>query len=70
MTVDSAQISRQPSRVTTQRGMLSSRPTSSMSSAIRSGSSTGMVSVSPEEPIMVETMPWAIWKNAVVMWML
>lgn len=30
-----AQISRQPSRVTTQRGMLSSRPTSSMSSAIQ-----------------------------------
>ena len=58
--MDSAQISSDPNRVTAHRGMLSSRDISSMRVAICSGSSVGVVVVSPDAPTMVFTAPCAI----------
>lgn len=60
ITMESAQIRSEPNSVTAHRGMLSKRLTSSIRAAICSGSSTGVVVVNPDAPMIVLTAPWHI----------
>ena len=65
MTRESTQIKSEPSSVTAQRGMESIKPTSSMTLTSSSGNVVADIAVSPEESMMVVTMPWAT-RNAPV----
>ena len=66
MTSDSTQINSEPSSVTAQSGMLSSRPTSSIVVAISAGSVDASIAVRPDAPIIVWIAPCAIENSAVI----
>lgn len=66
ITRDSTQMNREPKRVTAHRGILSRKPTSSMTATISSGRAVAVAPVRPEEDRMVSTIPWATRNRAVM----
>ena len=66
MTSDSTQMNSEPSSVTAQSGMLSSRPTSSIADAISAGSVDASIAERPDAPMIVWIAPCAIENRAVI----
>jgi hypothetical protein len=63
---DNTQMNRDPSRVMAHREMLSRKPTSSMTVTISSGRVVSVSADIPEAVMMVEIIPWATLKSAVI----